>query len=166
VTIARVKTSVNGAGQTLSKDDNVRCKRLGLGVDPDTDLTIKTHAGYTGSATRKETAAGTTFDATPLTIWTLSLPDNRAAWIRAMVVGHSSDNGQWCCLQQKAIVTVTTGTATVRGQIQTVIGRSTITLNATLAASGSDVVLQVTGLQETSLIWTATLYWQPVAESN
>lgn len=127
---------------------------------------VRSHDSYTGSASKKITAAATstTVSSTQVPGSNITVAANTVVRVTAIVVGReSSDAGQAAMRVEGAFYRAGGSAAAMGSPVTTFIGfvANGSTYNATLALSGNDVVLVVYG-DSTSTYWAATIEFQAV----
>jgi len=99
-----------------------------------------------------------TTDATVTTICSYTLPDACAALVRGYAAGRRPSNGDSTALWiERGVKRHGGGGATLIGSGPTTRNYAQIGSNLTLATSGNDILLQVTGAAATTIEWMAIL---------
>jgi len=137
---------------------------LGIGVDPDADLHVKGHSAFAGSGHRLTTAAVRTTDDTVTAIKTIALADNTTYVIKAVVVAREATNNRAAYERTFAFYREAAGAATLLGSnLLDFTSESNVAWDVTMAASGNNVEIRVTGVAATTIDWTATVEYQAVS---
>ncbi len=129
-------------------------------------LFLKSHTGFTNSEKYWYTFAVKTTSATPDTSTVLrTMPDNSLCWVEVTVMGRDGAGTERALYTKKALVYRQGGSnATIQGSVidihtdvETAGG-----LDATIVVSGTQALLQVTGLGSTTIYWTGIIHSQLV----
>jgi hypothetical protein len=140
---------------------------VGIGVSPDESLTVKSHASYANSGHRLTTAAVQTTDETVTAIKTIALADNTTYIIKAMVVGREATNNRAAYQLSGCFYREGAGVATLQGSVSTDFSEeSNASWDATLAVTGNNVEVRVTGVSAVTVNWTATVEYQAVTTNS
>lgn len=147
--------SVNVDGSTIEiNTDTLRVKAAGIGTSHvaddaiDDDKTIRTAR-----------ASVQTTDGTTTTIATISLADNSAVLVDALVVARQTSGAAHAGIVQRGLAYRAGGGAVLAGQAEDA-DLTASAWTATFAVSGNDLLLQVTGAAATTIDWTARLRWE------
>lgn len=98
----------------------------------------------------------TTTDATVTTLWSHTLADECTYYVKATIMGQSSDTSQRFAYERTCLAYRDGGgVATIQGQATPVTIESTGTMDATFDTSANDLRLRVTGIAGTTLRWRA-----------
>ena len=136
---------------------------VGIGVTPTERLSLKDHAAFTSSETQLTTGAVQTTNATVTTVKQVALLASSACWIEADVVGRRTDDGARAYYKLTALVYRVAGVAILEGVTALTTIESDAAWNATVAVTGNDFIVTVTGVAATTINWACTVRYQQVA---
>lgn len=140
--------------------------RLYMESIPMASFQIKTHNGYTGSEANRQTFAVSTTDATVTTIATIPTATDYAYAINALVVGKKAAAADGLAARLLSGVTNNGGAlAEVAAENVTTLENSAGTPAVTLTTSGTNILLQVTGIAAENWAWVASVEWVAVKTS-
>jgi hypothetical protein len=140
----------------------------GIGVTPTEKLSLKDHTAFAGSETQLTTGAVQTTNATVTAAKTLALSDNTLYWFEADIIGRETGGTDRAYYKVAGLFyRQGGGGATLQGAVASVITAietaGAAAWDATLAASGNNVVVNVTGAAATTINWTCTVRYQAVS---
>lgn len=141
---------------------------FGVGVTPTEKMSLKDHTAFAGSETQLTTGAVQTADGTTTPAKTLALSDNTLYWFEADIIGRQTGGTDRAYYKVAGLFyRQGGGAATLEGAVASVITAietaGAAAWNATLAASGNNVVVNVTGAAATTINWTCTVRYQAVS---
>lgn len=141
---------------------------VGIGVTPTEKMSLKDHTAFAGSETQLTTGAVQTADGTTTPAKTLALSDNTLYWFEADIIGRQTGGTDRAYYKVAGLFyRQGGGAATLEGAVASVITAietaGAAAWNATLAASGNNVVVNVTGAAATTINWTCTVRYQAVS---
>ena len=145
-------------------NDNYINGNVGVGTaEPASKIHIDAVGGTDGTGTRIDNASVSTTDATPTTLFTLATASNLAYRITADIIGAQDDGsnsmGATWCFTIKNVA----GTVTEQGDsaIQETDDSAGVTVSG--AVSGTDYLIQVTGIGAENWNWEASINITAVA---
>lgn len=156
----RIDGGWTGPAGTARFDEYTQDQFLGVfagGAGPADYLELKTAPAIVGT----EPGAVQTTDATPAVIWSLTLADNTAYWVDALVVARgtaASQNGyQRRCVVSRRGAGAALGGA---GSVSIWTDEDDLDWDVEFVVSGNDLRLQVTGEAATTIDWSSTAKFQ------
>jgi hypothetical protein len=133
-------------------------------------LFLKSHSGYTFSEKYWYTFAVTTTTATPDTSTVArTMPDNCLCWVSVQCIARDSAGTNRAMFGKKALVyRQGGGNATIESTVQNLHAdvHTDNTIDATFVVSGTQVLVQLTGLGSTTFYWTGIIESQIVLTSS
>ncbi len=128
---------------------------------------VKTHNGYTGSTSRRESGALTTADATVTPIASIAVPSGFAATVRAHILGVQSDDGDAITATAVGCAVNAAGTTALKGTPLYQIVESDAATNITITADDTTDTLRVNviGVAAETWAWVCHYEWFTVNTS-
>ena len=122
---------------------------------------LKTHSTFPGSELQIATAAVQTIDGNPQFIYILSVPDQSVGQFKARIQGRKSDGTGRAAFERSFLFYREGANATLTPKFQSdFTDKSDDDYNVTVVASGTDVVVRVTGKTGETLNWSGTFEYQ------
>lgn len=130
----------------------------GLGFN---SLPVKSHNAYTGSGKFEQTFAVSTADASPTTIATIAIPTDSAVAFRGSIVGKriSTADGYVGFITTMGVTNNGGTVAEIAAETITAIENSAGTPASASLVSGTNYIVQVTGIAAQTWHWVVHLEW-------
>jgi hypothetical protein len=141
--------------------------KVGIGIDPDDTVHLKSHTGYAASGALTRTSVAQTTDATVTTLATLTLATSTGYSVRAYVTARDTADTEQASYGKTAHVYRAGGGAAQQGTTQDIFTdiESTGTMDATIDVNGNDCRVRITGKASTTINWICRLEYEKVSGS-
>lgn len=150
----------------LTNDDHLQYARTDGTRTITGEITLKTHADFTGSEVRQRTFAIQTTGDTATQLATLTLADDTVYWFESNIIGRDVAGTQRGFYIRNVRAHRQSGGVATLGTINEQFTDETLgSMDATFTVSGNDLQVTVTGVAATTINWACTLKYQGVSGS-